>query len=185
MQFESQDRRYEALAEKWLNGTITPAEEKEFADWYNNNTDEPLQVPADFAMSEEAHRQRILQNIQRLRSKAVKPISIQRRWFTRIAAAAAILILISTGAYQWFRKPGNEGITIIHSKQLQKDLAPGGKKAILTLANGSKIILDSAANGTLTQQGNTKILKLNSGQLAYREFGSSGAQMWRRRRCEL
>ena len=49
----------------------------------------------------------------------------------------------------------------------KNDIAPGGNKAILTLADGSTIILDSAQNGALAQQGNTKILKLNNGQLAY------------------
>src|SRR5205085_10936617 len=50
---------------------------------------------------------------------------------------------------------------------------PGGNKAILTLANGQQIILDSAANGTLTSQGNTKVIKLDSGQLAYTATGAS------------
>jgi ferric-dicitrate binding protein FerR (iron transport regulator) len=47
------------------------------------------------------------------------------------------------------------------------DVLPGGNKAILVLANGSKITLDSVANGVLATQGNTQIHKLNSGQLAY------------------
>ena len=52
-------------------------------------------------------------------------------------------------------------------KEMNHDVAPGGNRAVLTLANGSQIILDSAANGNLAQQGNTKIVKLDSGQLAY------------------
>jgi ferric-dicitrate binding protein FerR (iron transport regulator) len=50
---------------------------------------------------------------------------------------------------------------------LLNDVAPGGNKAILTLANGSKIILSNAKNGALTQQGNTKVVKLDDGKLAY------------------
>ncbi|HZW69216.1 MAG TPA: FecR domain-containing protein, partial [Hanamia sp.] len=48
-------------------------------------------------------------------------------------------------------------------------LAPGGNKAILTLANGSQIILSNAQNGALAQQGNTKVVKLDDGKLAYRQ----------------
>jgi ferric-dicitrate binding protein FerR (iron transport regulator) len=44
---------------------------------------------------------------------------------------------------------------------------PGGNRALLTLANGSSIVLDSAADGILAQQGNTRIKKLNGGQIVY------------------
>jgi ferric-dicitrate binding protein FerR (iron transport regulator) len=44
---------------------------------------------------------------------------------------------------------------------------PGSNKATLTLANGTVIVLEDEKNGVLSQQGNAKILKLNSGQLAY------------------
>jgi ferric-dicitrate binding protein FerR (iron transport regulator) len=48
------------------------------------------------------------------------------------------------------------------------DIPPGGNKAILKLADGSEITLDNAQNGTLAQQGNIKIIKLDSGRLAYK-----------------
>src|SRR5207244_359201 len=50
---------------------------------------------------------------------------------------------------------------------LKQDIKPGGNNAVLTLADGSRIILDSATNGAIAQQGNTKIIKLDSGRLAY------------------
>ena len=46
-------------------------------------------------------------------------------------------------------------------------LPPASDKAILTLANGTRIVLDNAANGNLAQQGNTRVVKLAGGQLAY------------------
>jgi transmembrane sensor len=53
------------------------------------------------------------------------------------------------------------------NKQLQTDIAPGGDKAVLTLSDGSTILLDNAQNGNVAQQGNTKVIKLDNGQLAY------------------
>ena len=47
---------------------------------------------------------------------------------------------------------------------------------MLTLANGSTIILDSAHDGTLAQQGTTKIIKLDGGALAYRAATDSRGQ---------
>src|SRR5437773_2731300 len=52
----------------------------------------------------------------------------------------------------------------------------GLKEQVLTLANGQQIILDIAANGTLTQQGNAKIIKLDSGLLSYSPLGDGGRE---------
>jgi transmembrane sensor len=84
----------------------------------------------------------------------------------RISAAAALLAVLATSSYFFFfNKPKQE---IAQTQQTYKnDIAPGGNKAILTLSNGSKIILDSAHIGKLAKQGNTNIQKLDSGMLAY------------------
>jgi hypothetical protein len=85
----------------------------------------------------------------------------------RVAAAAVILLLIGAASYFWINHMTKTELAKIHSLQIINDIAPGSNKAILTLSNGQKIILDSAAKGIITQQGNTKIIKLDSGQLAY------------------
>ncbi len=92
----------------------------------------------------------------------------KRTWY-RVAAAASVLLLLSIGGYFIFNNLAPKQIADIEKQQQfnKNDVAPGGNKAILTLANGTQIVLDSAANGALTQQGNTKIIKLDNGQLAY------------------
>src|SRR6202012_4015591 len=47
-------------------------------------------------------------------------------------------------------------------------IVPAGNKAVLTLADGSHIVLDSAADGRLASQGNMQVIKIAGGQLAYR-----------------
>jgi transmembrane sensor len=44
-------RKYFELAEKWLNGTITPEEEMDFDLWYNSFQDAPVNIPVNFAVS--------------------------------------------------------------------------------------------------------------------------------------
>ena len=87
-----------------------------------------------------------------------------RRW---AAVAASIIIIFGAGAYFLFghKQPAPSGA--IPNTAAKNDVSPGGNKAVLTLANGSTILLDSAANGQLAQQGSTKVLKTNNGQLAY------------------
>src|SRR5262249_12515995 len=89
--------RYEDLAEKWLNGTITPEEEKEISDWFNSNT-EQLDVPYTYASGIEDLRSRMLAKINERRERQRPPVR-RIQFLRRIAAAAAILLVLSTGAY--------------------------------------------------------------------------------------
>jgi ferric-dicitrate binding protein FerR (iron transport regulator) len=57
------------------------------------------------------------------------------------------------------------------------EIGPGGNKAILTLADGSTINLESAVTETLTQQGNTTLLK-SDGQLTYKSLNEKPAQIF-------
>ena len=90
--------------------------------------------------------------------------SVKRRWM-RVAAAASVLLVLGVAAYWLIRtretKPGTTTIATT------KDISPGGNKAILILADNSTIVLDSAANGKLAQQGTAIVTKSNDGQLAY------------------
>jgi len=83
-----------------------------------------------------------------------------------ISIAAIILLTITTGIYFYSNR------TIIEPEHfaeidVKNDIAPGYNKAILTLADGSKISLDDAANGLLASQGNTAITKTENGQIVY------------------
>lgn len=95
-------------------------------------------------------------------------------WFQ--IAVAAVLILIISGAYFLSTHPEGQKQLTRH-KQTINDVSPGGNKALLTLADGSKIVLDTAVNGSLVKQGNTKVVKLN-GQLAYTSSGAPSEMLY-------
>ena len=91
----------------------------------------------------------------------------------RLAVAAAMIGLIVLG-FLYFN--GNDGRTRQEAATLpgplapiSNDIDPGGDKAVLTLGDGSTIMLDNAANGELAAQGNQKVIKLDAGQLAYKQ----------------
>lgn len=97
---------------------------------------------------------------------------IQRKWF-RWAAAAAVTGIIGT----WFLFVVKNGKTTeaplseaTQKERFKNDVAPGQQGAILTLSNGKTIILDSAGNGALAQQGATEIIK-KDGQIVYANAG--------------
>ncbi len=91
----------------------------------------------------------------------------------RIMAAAAVLLLLSTAAYfQFFRRPSGRNVMASTPAAVGKtgkiDVpAPSGANAILTLADGSTVALDSVKNGDLTRQGDAQVQKANAGRLVY------------------
>ena len=85
-------------------------------------------------------------------------IAIMRRWW----AAAAVLLLLGAGLYFLIRpKPPVE-----LAQRPDNIIHPGRAGAILTLADGSQVVLDSLKNGVITQQGGADV-KLRNGQLLY------------------
>jgi ferric-dicitrate binding protein FerR (iron transport regulator) len=182
MDYKNLDKRYIELAEKWLNGTITRDEEIEFSNWYNINQDKEVDIPKEFAENEEMLRKRILQNIldvAKNEENAQRGKVIQLRQknklfpLVRIAVAASIIGLLILGSYFWVKKDKENEVakTQVEAKPYKEDVLPGGNKAILTLADGSTILLDDAQNGALAQQGGTKVIKLG-GKLSYSSTGA-------------
>jgi ferric-dicitrate binding protein FerR (iron transport regulator) len=95
-----------------------------------------------------------------------------------LAAAAAVIGLLILGTYflPKQKKPAASLPTAQKSEPVKNDVDPGGDKAILTLADGSTIILDNEQNGELVQQGNTKVIKLG-GRLTYASSDSGNVSV--------
>lgn len=108
----------------------------------------------------------------------IKPAIFRKLVWTRVAAAAVIVLLLSVGGYFYFNKNQNQTAkTETLPKRFKNDIAPGGNKAILTLADGAQIVLDTTAKGIVTQQGNTKIIKVDSGQLTYNSLNGKPGEI--------
>jgi ferric-dicitrate binding protein FerR (iron transport regulator) len=89
--------------------------------------------------------------------------------FKRISVAAAILVLLSSGMYFYFKPSLSPQAQIAYTPIFQ-DIPPGGNKATLTLSDGQTIILDSAKNGIIASTKSFKIVKTESGQVVYQPF---------------
>ena len=79
------------------------------------------------------------------------------------AAAAIILIALGVTLTRYLKASNEQKMAV----KPQKDLLTGSYKAILTLANGSKIVLDDAKRGKIASQQNIVITKDESGELVY------------------
>lgn len=120
---------------------------------------------------------RLLQRIENEKQQTGKE-SFKGKPFYKMWWAAAVVVLVAAGGYFLLNQhPRNDFAKAKpQSVPLQNDIAPGGDKAVLTLADGSRVVLDSAANGALTRQGNVTVIKLN-GQLAYSAEGSKATEV--------
>ena len=90
----------------------------------------------------------------------------------RWTAAAAVLLLLATVAALWWKN--DRAVDPAKTALAVKDVAPGHEGAILTLANGSVVVLDSAANGNIATQANVNVSKQN-GKLVYQNNAATPA----------
>lgn len=165
-----------------MNGEISLEEKLELDQWvgaaeqnraFFSELTDPAIIKSSVGKMDQYDRSRVWEKfqlgIQQLKEKPDinKPPHLMTRKWLRYAAAAAVFTGVSIGAYflmhQRMAYPRE-----IAAKPIKTDIAPGGNRAILTLGNGSEIILDSAQNGIIAQQGNTNIVKTDSGKLTYK-----------------
>ena len=171
--------RMAELAGRRIEGTITDEERQELDTWLSQSAHNHLLFES---MQNEGYRRELLKKMEEKKpalawSKAKAQLDQERRTRRqknryRYLAAAAITVLFCGG---WLyllsvkQKPAEPTLAVRH------DVPPGSNKAVLTLANGNQVVLDSNANGVLAQQGNTRIVNLSAGQLAY-QSGIIGAE---------
>ena len=155
-----------------MEGNISEEEEKILNQWYHTEYNETISWDTD--KSREDLKKRLFQSILSRINKeedADKPgklVSIRRNWY-KPAAAAAIIIFLLTGAYFIYT---NQNSGISPQAVANKEIPPGSDKAILTLADGSQIVLTDAGNGAIADQGNVKVIKLD-GLVSYSLDGST------------
>jgi ferric-dicitrate binding protein FerR (iron transport regulator) len=172
--------RLKYLFEKYFEKTANSEERIELTDLISveGNKDYVMQLFADLwekyrgdgivVSAEKADE--MLQNILEKNSSSniVIPITRQKNLnWRRVAAAAAIFLFIAANGY-WLstsnNKPSKQNpVAKIHAN----DVNPGSFKARLILADGSNIIIDTAAFGQLAKQGNTIVIN-RDGQLIYK-----------------
>lgn len=157
------------LINKYLSNQATAEEEKLLLDYYDTLQKNKLEWDEHLMGNEDAVKAglygKVLQEIK-ARESAPRKIIFLRGWF--VAASVIFLLTVSSVAFFYLRQDSSAFITKNKPHSLIKnDIAPGGNKALLTLANGSKIALDDAANSVLAQQAGVKITKTANGQLVY------------------
>lgn len=150
------DKEAIELLKRYQSGDCTEAEKALVETWYLKHQ------PADTrSLSEEEYEQEV-QKIWSGLEQASNPRRIIL--WSKISIAALILLTLSAGLY--FFIPKHQAEVQVPS-QAAADIQPGGNKAVLTLADGSKISLTDAGAGEIAKQGGIRITKTADGQVVY------------------
>ena len=151
---------FKDLYERYLADRLTPDEADAFLDAIGKD-DNMLPEHLDVLLREKSFRgagdpereERLFRQIMEKDKAKVRRMPV--RWL----AAASVLLLLLAGSFLWVR----------HDKQPSQfvmDAQPGKQGAVLTLADGKQVTLDSLGNGTVATQSGTRLL-LHNGQLSY------------------
>ena len=122
-------------------------------------------------------KERLYVNTLNKLNSSAKVIPFHKKTFFRIVAAAFFVVCITSVYLLLLKKTNPSGsIAEVNSIPLRHDVAaPAINKAVLTLADGSTIILDSAGIGSLAKQGNAIISKVDNGKISYNNNNSNEA----------
>jgi len=155
---------YNTLYEKYLSGNCT-SKEREAIENYQDSID----LDRHHWIKDQMGEQELVK--ESIHSELLSSIARQKRRQIRIrtwyAAAAVMLLILSSGLYFNNLKKKTPVIAKTESPRFKNDVLPGDNRAILILDDGSQINLDDAQNGVLASENNTDIRKTGSGQLEY------------------
>jgi len=176
MKYSSKRREFIQLIRKYLQQKASQQEILFLEKYYHYFEKEPGILDQLSEPEKETLKNELFLGIQQktARTGSIVPF-YKNNWFR--AVAAGLILVLSFGSY-YFNKNKVSVSAINVEKSLHKtDALPGGNKAMLLLADGSSIILDTAKNGVLARQSNTNVLKLDNGQLAYRASGTKNSEI--------
>jgi len=165
--------RLQNLFQKYLNNNISADEYAEM--WQLMDTEEQSEKLTTLMLNlwQENPKHTLKDNDWddkiRLLKSSIQPLKQKRTSFWKYVAAASIIVALGSGLYVALiskNKSGNSEISIngVAANDVQ---APQTNRAMITLADGRQVYLDSISSGKVAQEGNINLVKLPDGQIVY------------------
>lgn len=165
-----------ALLHRYQTGNINQSEKELVERWYRQlvETGEWKWGEGEREQLQQTIEHSILKKISGASGMHTARSSNRRIWWV----AASVTILLGISVYFLRFNKRLEPKQIVEAKTLPDDVqAPQSSKAMITLANGQKVYLDSIGNGAAVLQGNAKLVKLANGEIVYRSAGKPDGEI--------
>lgn len=176
----------QVILEKYLRGELDAADQSRLNDWLNESAANRALFER---LNDEAHVKGLLEkmdevNEHRIRDKIsnwsghstaapVRPVNFWKRsmgW-----AAILVMVMLAAGGYLFFSNKTHPDPSQNKHTVQEHTILPGKDGAVLTLSDGSTMVLDSLGHGVVTTQGSTKVV-LKDGKLLYENNASSNME---------
>jgi transmembrane sensor len=155
------------LLKKYRLGIINDEEKALLEAWYNTY----VASKSATNLSAEEIEKDILIISERVPFADAKIKTLNKNGFIiKLLSAAAVIIFIGIGAFFYSNRSSEKTKAIA---KVQQEIAPAGNKAVLTLANNQKIILDDSSIGELAKQTGISVTKTADGKLKYKVLASN------------
>jgi len=178
-----QSQRIVYLMSRYISGLIDFGELQELDNWKKESEGNAKLFEE---LLDEANQKQAIARMQGYDSKATlqklrqaivtsqKVKSIRRLWI-RIAAAGTVLFVV--GIFALFILKQKDVNLTTSLKPHPQYVPPGTDKAILTLANGKKVIINPKSSGLIAMQGGIQVSNAKGGTLVYRASGETNSNM--------
>ncbi|MGO3195187.1 MAG: FecR family protein [Sphingobacterium sp.] len=149
-------RALKDLLKRYRENKCTEEERAYIESWYNKDINDEITIS----------ERDIEHDIQVIREQL--PVPIRRPTIAWRGYAAAAAVAIICGLFIYIRNvPDAKNLSSKSVVVTASDVMPGSNKATLTLADGSEVLLDDQAVGTIAQQAEQMVYKTEDGQIVY------------------
>lgn len=179
------DKLTELLFKKLADEILSDDEEQYIQQWasgfdnrqqlLNELTDEKwLQENLQYLQSLSSTTNRWSQLQTMINNPKSQPAKLKKIFPFRWRVAASVILLITSGIIAWYFNQGSNATKQNVTRELasQHEIQPGKDGAILTLANGKQVLLDTIENGIVALQGGATARVIN-GELIYEAGGTT------------
>lgn len=170
----NKQERISFLLDRYINNNCSANELKELFQLLNHNSNNELlqhelKLLWQNTMPEQHHTneqwERLYNSMMQKTQK--KPNVIAKRPYVKLMVAASVILLVFVGIFSYFQYQSVHHKTRTKQASVKNELLPGTNKAILTLANGTRVALDDVLNEKVSTQAGVQLTRTASGQLIY------------------
>ncbi len=162
-----------SLLKKYLSGSCTASEAAEVDHWFDLMDGVPDHISGltdeERLLMEDKIFERILQNIE---AKEHQKLSLRPKksiYSWKVLAVAASLFLCLSMVLLWMQYSSSFSPKKGFKSSQSASIRPGGNKAVLTLDDGSLLVLTDANLGKVADQYDMSVVKTAEGELSYKK----------------